>query len=210
MKLDEAAKNFTKALIDLIQAITQKTEAVTPEVVEDTAAPAWPKSFSAFYKGLPESDKATATGQILKDSSCTCWTPKKITLLVMPNTTSGANGVSESDIEDVKGLLSGELGFDGEISLSVANANAVPAEKKAGRPKKVENVVGDYQITAEELKKECVALAKKLNNKTVVIELLKTFGGTKIDEIDKAKYPALLNAVKNYKETTTSDGSDEF
>ena len=212
MKLDQATKNFTVALVDLIGAVMGTSEVVTE--VKGAKADTWPKSFSAFLKSLPESDKNSSTGQLLKNCSCVCWSDTKVDLLVMPTAPGGSIEVSAEDIDDVKDLLNSELGFCGEILLRPSVNIGAPADKKVGRPKKTESVEEQkaIEITPEELKRECVNLAQKLGNRDIVLGLLKKFGATKIDEIPKDKYPVVLNAIKNYQETTTSSGvaANEF
>lgn len=209
MEVKQATKNFSIALTDLIEAVVEKyisakTNAILGKNEEKGGETVtWPKTFSVFFKGLSDSDKATIPGQILKDSSCTCWTPNKITLLVMGASESGAKGVSEENIEDIRELLKGELNFDGELTVSVTQTGK---KAVAGRPPKKETTT----ITIDMLKQACVSLSKKLNNKQVVLDLLAEHGGSKISEIPESNYPALMNAIENYGETTTSAGDDEF
>jgi hypothetical protein len=212
MNLDQATSDFVKALVNLVRAAIYEAKAEdkaqSTKEVRGAKADKWPKNFSGWLKTLTESDQTSATGQLLKNCSCVCWTPDKVDLLVMPISPNGPAEVTETDIEDVKELLTGELGFNGEITLRPSGNLGVPTEKKVGRPKKTESVASEPEITADQLKSSCVALAQKLGNRDIVLSLLKKFGASRIDEIPKDKYASVLNAIENYQETTTSQGVD--
>jgi hypothetical protein len=215
MKLDQATKNFALALSDLIAATiagdeAQVTEPTEVKEVKGAKADKWPKSFSVWFKTLPESDQASATGQLLKNCSCTHWACDTIKLIVMPTQLSGSAAISEEDIQDVKDLLGSELGFNGDLTIMPSSNLGAQAEKKTTRTKKAESMAQPEtpEITPEQLKQECLALAQRLGNRDIVLGILKKFGASKIDEIAKDKYPTVLNAVKNYQETTTAAGVD--
>jgi hypothetical protein len=125
----------------------------------------------------------------------------------MPNSPKGATPISDEDFAEIKDLLAGELGFGGKLTINISPTLGASPEKKVGRPKKAESV--EEEITEDKLRQACAELARKLNNKNIVLELLKKFGGNRIADIPKDKYAALLNAISNYEETTTSKGESE-
>jgi len=206
MTLNKSMKNFSDALAELIKAIVEEyIEGKTDKVLgkkRKGVASNWPKNFSVFYKNLSDTDKSNSYGQVLKDSSCTSWTPEKVTLLIAPNTDTANEGLNEDDINDIRDLLKSELDFSGDLDVSIAQAGK-PTKGKAKKE------TTESEITIDDIKQECAALAKKLGNKQIVMEILKQHGG-KVKDIPESEYPALYNALKNYGETTTSEGDDEF
>jgi hypothetical protein len=84
-------------------------------------------------------------------------------------------------------------------------------KKKAGRPKGATAKVpampttDTEELSAAQVKEVCLALADKIKKKEPVLEILKKFGGVKVDAIDPKHYPAIVAACENYSETTTNN-----
>ena len=229
MKLEQATVNFAKALVDLIGAavgIAGKTEDVKqPEVkTEVKATPAnpakqegaaeWPKNFSIFRTQFFERGERTggALGEIFNTCSAVKWSPELVEFVVMASPEFAPTVNEPATLDAVREILANQLGFAGNLVMrcsGVGGASApvkseAPKEiKKAGRPKK--DKAADDGVTAQQVVDACLAMAEKCGKREPVLELLKQFGGTKVSEIDPAKYPMLLAAAKSYGETTAND-----
>ena len=78
-------------------------------------------------------------------------------------------------------------------------------EKKAPAEVKPVEVVEEKaeEITAADVKKACSALAAKLHDKQRVIDIVKSFNVSKVDDLPAEKRPALLAALTAAAETTS-------
>ena len=214
MELEKATLNFANALTELIQSCvadatqnrkrtsTEKTD--TSVVYEDLETPekeevAFPENFLEFLQMLPVSDRKSALVSALNKCVCEQWDTARIIFKPMDKSAQ----LGAKDIEELKALLKAEIGFTGALCcLDFIDTDSV-VNRKPGRPKK-DKSVEDTEITPDELKRECVKLAQKLGDREKVLGVLQLFGATRIDDLPKEKYPAILNAIKNYEETTTA------
>lgn len=96
------------------------------------------------------------------------------------------------------------------VKVASPTTPATPAEVVAPSPETTsapvtETVsVADTNVTEDTLRDLCVVVAKKLGSAERIHDVLKGFGG-RIQQIDKAKYPALDKALRMLIETTNED-----
>jgi len=210
MQIKLAAENFTKALVDLIEAISGNVSAskVTEEATEETEEKEWPDNFSSFRKAWIKAvgDKAEGfAGSVFGNASCLEFTPEKIEMVLLGDPAFEASAMGKEGKAAVLAELREHLGFEGE--LVIRGSGPTSAKGKATSPKgKAGASKTEVVITAEQVAKACMELAVKLDSKEKVVEVLKRFGGTSAKQIDKSKYPAILDALTNYSETTTASG----
>ena len=103
-------------------------------------------------------------------------------------------------IEDVEVIKTDAQTGEMEIVLKPAGKRKEKTEPK---------VEVKDEISAEQVKKACSALAAKIHDKEKVINIIKAFGVSKVDELTQEQRIAALKALEAAGETTTQKGENQ-
>jgi hypothetical protein len=207
-RMRKSVENFAKALDELINDIkgeevkaskkeTKQVEFMTAdahEKVEETQQP-----FPATYKEFKK-DEA-----LFGNLSCTLWSKEKVEFVV-----PGASEIDPTLSANIKASLRSAFNYDGGVLIR-AGVQAAPKSKTV-KPKAIAKevpVIKEAVVDKAEVIKACVELANRTGDRSIIVGILKKFGGEKVDLIPIDQYANVLAAVKNYAETTTAAG-DEF
>lgn len=120
--------------------------------------------------------------------------------------------------DDAVGAMTDDLrayvGKEAVIEYKIDQRKAKPAKQEEKPVAKVEPIeeVAEKQVavSADDVKRSAVMLATKLKSKDRVVEIIKSFGANRVDEIAPAKYPALKAALDSAAETSPQGNGDGF
>jgi hypothetical protein len=212
--IQKLAANFTDALVALLLAIFRGSGAAESKPGKSEPKTKFPSNFSTWSKAWAErSEKAKEfVGEVIANASCTSWNPEKIDLLVMGSPDFEKQATSQDGVELIRRVFAEDFGFDGAI-LVRGNSAPGPDMEAADKapPKKSGRSKAKAEVTIEQVQQACKELADKIGDKEPVKAIVAKFGSAsgKVKETDPKHYPAILEAVANYSETTTAE-NDEF
>lgn len=220
--LQQAALNFANALCALIVACFRfresddETKEDAPSTKNEKKAK-WPSSFGAWVKQWNENSEQAQgfVGEILRNVSAIKWAPEKIDLMWCGAPDMEEQATSDDSASLVRNVFASNLGFTGDLVLR-GNTNVGPKVEtsappaKKGRPKKEAAAPAEKaaEVTFDDVNAAAKELAEKLGERETVRAIIAKFGSPKIAENDPKKFPAILEALKNYSETTTDDTND--